>query len=92
MRILHMTIKKKWFDQIAAGVKPEEFREIKPYWAKRLEGKQYDRIIFRNGYSLDSPSMAVEYHGYTRKVITWESGVIEEVFALRLGKVLNIKN
>lgn len=35
-RILHLTIKKKWYDMILYGWKPEEYREIKKYWSKRL--------------------------------------------------------
>lgn len=35
-RILHLTLKKKWFDMIASGEKKEEYREIKTYWAARL--------------------------------------------------------
>jgi hypothetical protein len=36
MKILHLTLKKKYFDMIASGVKKEEYRELKPYWVKRL--------------------------------------------------------
>jgi len=35
-KTLHLTLKKKWFDMIASGEKKEEYREIKPYWIKRL--------------------------------------------------------
>jgi len=34
--ILHLTLKKKWFDMIASGEKKEEYRALKKYWAKRL--------------------------------------------------------
>lgn len=36
MKILHLTLKKKWFDMIFSGEKKEEYREIKKYWIKRL--------------------------------------------------------
>ena len=36
MKILHLTLKKKWFDMILSGEKKEEYREIKPYWINRL--------------------------------------------------------
>ena len=36
MKVLHLTLKKKWFDMIASGEKKEEYREIKPYWVSRL--------------------------------------------------------
>lgn len=38
---LHLTLKKEWFDLIAAGVKKEEYREIKDYWTRRLVGDHY---------------------------------------------------
>lgn len=33
---LHLVLKGKWYDMIANGSKKEEYREIKPYWARRL--------------------------------------------------------
>jgi hypothetical protein len=35
-RILHLTVKKKWFDMIASGEKKEEYRALKDYWGYRL--------------------------------------------------------
>jgi len=64
MRTLTLSLKKQWFDLIKAGIKKEEYREIKPYWKKRLrnvvlktalstvyEGFQkYDHLVFTLGY------------------------------------------
>lgn len=36
MEILDLVLKGKWYDMIASGEKREEYREIKPYWEKRL--------------------------------------------------------
>lgn len=36
MKILHLTLKRKWFQMIEAGIKTEEYIEIKMYWWKRL--------------------------------------------------------
>ena len=36
MKILDLILKHKWYDMIASGEKREEYREIKPYWEKRL--------------------------------------------------------
>ena len=36
MATLKLVLKKKWFDMIASGEKKEEYREIKPFWGKRL--------------------------------------------------------
>lgn len=35
-RVFTLTVSKQWFDMIVAGEKKEEYREIKPYWIKRL--------------------------------------------------------
>lgn len=34
--MLTLTIKKKWYDMILAGIKKEEYREIKDYYDSRL--------------------------------------------------------
>ena len=34
--VLDLVLKKKWYDMIESGEKTEEYREIKPYWEKRL--------------------------------------------------------
>lgn len=63
MRILHLTLKKKWFDMIASGEKKEEYREIKPYWVSRLvdgfspENEERDYTFYWHGFlfSMDTP-------------------------------------
>jgi len=83
-RVLKMTLQRQWFDEIRAGIKKEEYRELKPYWKTRIEGREYDEILFRNGYNSDSPTMRVEYLGYS-------IDKAEEVYVLKLGKVLEVK-
>ena len=65
--MLTLPIKKKWYDMILSGEKKEEYREIKPYYRSRftsvglldrygLETVSEANILFRNGYSKNSPS------------------------------------
>jgi hypothetical protein len=82
-KILHLTLLKKWFDLIASGNKTKEFRDIKPYWTKRLLGKNFDEIYFKNGYSTNAPFMRVQWKGMKN-----ENGK----YVILLGKVLEIKN
>jgi hypothetical protein len=35
-KILDLPLKKKWYNMYESGIKPEEYREIKQYWIKRL--------------------------------------------------------
>ena len=91
MRILHLTLKKKWFDMIAGGEKREEYRELKPYWLKRLTGKTYDAIKFRNGYNKDSPAVTVELKEICSGlgIVEWGAPEREPVYILRLGRILD---
>lgn len=81
MEILHLTIKRQWFDEIATGAKTTEYREIKPYWTTRLEGRAFDEVHFRNGYQPDSPFMRVKYLGCLKK----------DLYEIQLGEVIEIK-
>ncbi len=93
-KILHLTLKKQWFDMIASGVKKEEYREIKPYWNKRFLNKKYDVICFRNGYSKNAPKMLIELKGISSSlgIIEWGAPEKIPVYILRLGNILEIKN
>lgn len=102
MKILHLTLKKKWFDMIKAGVKKEEYREVKPYWSTRLMNdnpiagttsmKQFDIIRFRNGYSPDSPVIDVECLDVgisSTPKPEWSDNAQGTFYTLYLGKILN---
>ena len=87
VKILHLTLFRKWFIEILKGKKKIEYRIVKPYWTKRLldsDGipKKYEYIIFKNGYSKNAPEMKVEFLGI-RKNKEYES---------LLGKVLRKQN
>lgn len=90
MNIIHLTLKKKWFDMIASGEKLEEYREIKPYWEKRLKiGHHYDAVSFRNGYSKDARKMLIECKGVFKGhgVLAWGAPK-EKVFIVKLGEII----
>ena len=93
MKILHLTLTKKWFDMIANGEKREEYREMKPYWHKRLLNKHYDAIHFRNGYAQDAPNMTVELKEIQSSlgIIEWGAPEGTPVYILKLGKILSIQ-
>lgn len=82
-KVLHLTLMKKWFDLIKSGQKKIEYRDIKPYWTKRLldEGgnpKNYDLIFFKNGYSQNCRKMKVEFKGLQ----------IKDKYEILLGRIL----
>tara|TARA_Y100000034_G_scaffold55072_1_gene67543 strand:- start:115 stop:387 length:273 start_codon:yes stop_codon:yes gene_type:complete len=86
-RILHLNLYRKYFDQILEGKKTTEYREVTPYWSKRLEGRHYDVIKFKNGYRKDAPEMLIEFKGMG--VVTFQT---TPTYAIELGKILETKN
>lgn len=106
MKILHLTLKKKWFDMIASGEKPYEYREVKPYWTKRLfeskwdddekvwkiSPKKYDIVRFRNGYTKNAPTIDVQLIFITVGFgfAEWGAEPGKEYFVLKLGDVVGM--
>ena len=86
-RVLHLNLYRKYFDQILKGEKTIEYREVTPYWSKRLEGKHYDVIQFRNGYAKIAPVMIVEFKG-----MVIDNDVQGSRYAIQLGNVLETRN
>ena len=86
-KVLHLNLYRKYFDQILKGEKTTEYREVTPYWSKRLEGRDYDVIQFRNGYAKVAPMMIVEFKG-----VNIDSDVQGARYAIELGKILETKN
>ena len=82
-KVLHLNLYRKYFDQILKKEKIIEYRDITPYLSKRLEGRHYDVIKFRNGYRKDAPEMVVEYKGMY---------VSDSEYAIVLGNILETKN
>ena len=102
MRILKLTISRQWFDMILCGEKKEEYREIKPYWERRLyhiyypqikQFREYDAVEFRNGYSKKSPVMLVECVEITAGIGNPAWGAPDyPVFIIKLGEILKTEH
>lgn len=102
--MLVLPIKKKWFEMIISGTKKEEYREIKPYYRKRFQtvglldryglpaiGTQ--RIILRNGYSGDSPSIVAHCSMDIKPGRTeWGAEPGKEYYVLKIEKIENWRN
>lgn len=103
MSVLHLTLKKKWFDMIASGEKKEEYREKKDYWVFRLcnfkncietndynNFKHFDIIEFRNGYSKNAPKLTVQCLGIKigQAKPEWSDNWQGDVFIIKLGDIL----
>jgi hypothetical protein len=85
-RILHLNIHREWFAAVAARKVRIEYRDRIPYWRRRLEGREYDFVQFRNGYDIEAPEMLVEFRGLRR----YGKGR-NAYYAILLGRILKIK-
>lgn len=76
MKTLDLVLKRKWFDMIASGEKTEEYREIKPYWVKRLIEERdpvhhdyYEKITRTRAEFFSDRAIMLQYYleeGYVR--------------------------
>lgn len=103
MKTLHLVLKHKWYDMIDSGVKTEEYRNVTPYWTKRILG--VDKILapelLRGAYEYDYTH--VQFHrGYTNTTMIFkinyisigigkpEWGASEGIaFIIKLGERIN---
>lgn len=87
MKTLHLPLKAQWYEMIDSGEKTEEYREIKPYWEKRLVDykavvEDYKRLVFRRFVLGAHNDICGEYprgythvkfsYGYTKRTMTFE--------------------
>lgn len=98
MNILHLPLKAKWYDMIESGVKPEEYREDKPYWRKRLMWryveygittyifKPYTHVCFSYGYTQRTMTFEIESKSIGIGNPEWGAPTDKEVFIIKLGK------
>ena len=99
VKILRLTLKKKWFDLIKSGEKLEEYREIKQYWISRLcekgckeytyDIKRFTHVLFTNGYRKDSETHTREIRDMTigTGIESWGATPNEQYFVIKLGSI-----
>ena len=85
MKILYLPLKAKWYNMIDSGVKPEDYRDIKPYWQKRLN-HEYTHVMFSYGYTKRKMIFRINriITGYGKT--EWGAPADKEVFIIKLGK------
>ena len=76
--ILHLVLKKKWFDMIESGEKREEYRDDSSHWACRLRKWAWGGrrglpvVVFQLGYAHEAPRMAFLLAAFS--LPGWEHG------------------
>lgn len=86
--VLHLPLKAEWYNLIESGIKTEEYREIKPFWIKRLCTKETISKLNIDLIASDRKALLTLYgmnifrfkdydkvkfsYGYTKKTMTFE--------------------
>ena len=86
-KVLHLVLKRKYFERIFNGTKTTEYRDFTKYWKRRIDGKHYTHIKFQLAYSKNPPTMLVEV---LNKNIVEYKGV--KSYAFNLGKIIEVNN
>ena len=87
MADLILPVKREYFEQMRDGTKAEEYRLTTDFWRKRLEGRDYDRVVITLGYPKrddEARRLVFPWRGFAVKTITHPHFAAEpvEVFAI----------
>lgn len=92
MRVLKLTLKRKWFDLINSGEKKHEYRKTDSQWIiSRLKGKEYDAVEFANGYGKQVPRCLIEFKGWrvgNDGLSKWGATPGHHYIIIELGRVI----
>lgn len=99
--MLHLVLKYHWYDLISNGVKKEEYREIKPFYEKRIYARFFAlascprcivvrpfKVCLHRGYTNQYMVFQVERLRIGRGRIEWGAPPDKDVFIFELGERL----
>ena len=95
MKILDLTLKKRWYEMIESGGKREEYREYKDYWRKRLidqdklRPKPYTHVRFRYGYTKRTMLYKIDEIIIGRGNPYWGAPTDKDVFIIKFHEYEN---
>ena len=86
-KVLHLVLKRKYWERIYNKIKRVEYRDFTSYWQRRLEGKHFTHIKFQLAYSKNPPTMLVEITD--RNVVNYKDDL---AYAFDLGEIVEVLN
>ena len=61
VKVLKLPVNTNWYNLILFGELTHDYREIKPFWTKRLEDKEYDIVEFYHRFKKDIPPIRYKF-------------------------------
>ena len=90
MDVITTTIERQWLAEIVAGTKRIEYREIKPYWTKRLKRVRVPfKLVLRNGMNPPVPVLMVRIDRVTPSP---RRSPHTGTYALHIGRILRLEH
>lgn len=93
-KVLHLVLKRKWWDLIKSGRKLEEYRVFSPYWRKRFlisespfEFVPYKLVTFHLGYTNTTMTFYIKSIRYDYGNVNY-GAPYEPCFIISLGHKL----
>lgn len=83
MTLLNLNLHREFFCAVLDGSKKVEYRDRTDFWEKRLTGKKFTHVRFRNGYLKTAPELIV----VLKKIV-----VTPDCYEIQLGKIVERKN
>lgn len=80
---LSLVLSSYWYDLIKSGQKKYEYREVKPFWEKRLFSKPYTHVCFQRGYTQEK--MLFKLAGIEKSTDKNDLG-LPEVYKIGIGE------
>ena len=81
-RVLKLPCNEGWYYGILYGLITFDYREIKPYWIKRLHDKEYDVVEFYHRFKKNLYSIRYKFLKIEVKHI---SGIDKDYYIIRFG-------
>ncbi|GAB1351347.1 hypothetical protein MASR1M12_00770 [Erysipelotrichia bacterium] len=101
-KILHLVLKKRWFDMFASGDKTEEYREVKPHWQRifangliKIGGIYHNPesviVCFSHGYRKNRPQLYFRCRGLEVRNgrPSWGAEPGKKYFVIKIGETIS---
>lgn len=82
MRVLKLPVNENWYKLILSGKLTFDYREIKPYWITRLDGKEYDTIEFYHRFKKEIEPIRYKFKSIKKDKL---QGYNIEVYIIEFG-------
>lgn len=83
--VLRLPVNEYWYNLIKDGELTHDYREIKPYWEKRLEDKTYDVVEFYHRFKSEIPPMRFKFEWIKKgRLVNYNM----DVYIIKFGEMI----